>query len=106
MKQTIRVYTRELSMKDDSKKKFVTHSYTKDGVKFYQVKFGLTAIASPKTKGYWLVELEKETCSIQPSKIDGRNDILWIHDVYSVVKDEEYEKELEERRQRQLDDVF
>lgn len=111
MVKTIRIYGKEKVVENEGKKnKFVSFSYTKDGGTFYQIKFNQDCENVPKQSGYWLIEVDTEDVSKQKGKINSNgnrnNDILWIRNIISKKKDEAYEKEVTEKRTKEIEDIL
>lgn len=109
--RTIRIYGREKSVEKDGKTlKFVSFSYTKDGVTFYQVKFNQDCENVPKQSGYWLITVNPEDVSKQKGKTNSNgnknNDILWIANIISKTKDTVYEKEVAEKRAEEINNIL
>lgn len=107
MEKTIRVFGREVE--DKTGKKFIIFSYTKDGERFYQVKFKRTCLTVPSKRGYWLIKFDTINCQLQKVKAKESfkpNDILWLSETISVKKDEEYEKMRQEKINEALEDLF
>ena len=111
MEKTIRIYGKEKTVENEGKKnKFVSFSYTKDGEKFFQVKFNQDCENVPKQAGYWLITVDTEDVSKQKGKINANgnknNDILWIRNIIKKSKDEEYEKAVAEKRSKEIEDIL
>ena len=111
MKKTIRVFGKELKTKEG--RTFVKYSYTKDGKKFYDVHFGRQCYV-PSLTGYVLFELNSEEVSIQKGKtiINKKkeevktNDILWINKLDKATEDVEYNKQLAEKKLKELEEIL
>lgn len=111
MEKTIRIYGKEKVVENEGKKnKFVSFSYTKDGVTFYQVKFNQDCENVPKQAGYWKITVDTEDVSKQKGKLNSNgnknNDILWIRNIIKKTKDEAYEKEVAEKRAKEINDIL
>jgi ABC-type phosphate transport system auxiliary subunit len=110
--KTIRIYARKktITMKSDkTTKDIMEYSYTKDGEKFFQVKFKLECEKQPKQSGYYLLDVNENDLSIQHSKPQEKftpNDVLWIGNVVDFRQDIEYEKELESKRLKEIKALF
>lgn len=108
MKQ-IRIFARQV--RTDKGLVFLKFSFTKDGEKFYDVKFNKTCELIPQGQGYWLLDLESINMNIQKVKKskDSKfipNDVLWIKKVSKCVKDEAHEKEVEENRRAEIEAIL
>lgn len=114
--KTIRIYAKEVEKKDGGS--FVKWSYTKDGQKFYEVRF-TKECAVPQKRGYYLAVVDKKNVNIKKTKeevsvnpdtgettIFKPNDIMWIQALESIKADVEYEAELEAQRLADLDDIL
>lgn len=111
MEKIIRIYGKDKEVENDGvKNKFVSFSYTKDGVKFFQVKFNQECENVPKKSGYWLITINPEDVSIQKGKINSNgnknNDILWIRNIIKKEKDTAYEKEVADRKAKEIADIL
>ena len=111
MEKTIRIFGKEKTVDNNGvKNTFVSFSYTKDGERFFQVKFNQECENVPKKAGYWLITLDSEDVSIQKGKINSNgnknNDILWIRNIAKKVKDEKYEKEVADRKAQEINDIL
>ena len=111
MEKTIRIYGKEKTVENEGKSnKFISFSYTKDGVTFYQVKFNQECENVPKQKGYWLITVDTEDVSKQKGKTNSagnkNNDILWIKNILKKKKDDDYEAEVYEKRCKEIEDIL
>ena len=111
MEKTIRIFGKEKTVENEGKKNtFVSFSYTKDGKTFYQVKFNQECENVPKKAGYWLITIDTEDVSKQRGKINSNgnknNDILWISNIISKKKDEEYERQVADNRAKELEEIL
>lgn len=111
MQKTIRIFGKEKTVENEGKKNtFVSFSYTKDGETFYQVKFNQECENVPKKAGYWLIEVDTEDISKQRGKINKNgnknNDILWISNIISKKKDDDYEKAVAKKRADEINDIL
>lgn len=111
MIKKFRVYAREVETKDG--KKYITCSYTKEGERFYDVKFTRTCEKVVKFPGYFLIEADTKDISKEKGKryeVNGNsfihNDIIWIKNAISVERDTAYEEELYLKREREIEELF
>lgn len=112
MEKTIRVFARERkTVKDGVTNKFLVYSYTKDGENFFEVKFTSDCEYKPTKVGYWLVDIDTNSCNIKkhkPDLVTGviKNHTLWISKCEKVVHDVEYEKEINDKKQQELESIL
>ena len=111
MQKTIRIYGKEKVVENEGKKnKFISFSYTKDGVTFYQIKFNQDCENVPKQAGYWNITVDTEDVSKQKGKVNSNgnknNDILWIRNIISKEKDTAYEEEVAKKRAEDINNIL
>lgn len=103
----IRVYAKKVNYQG---RYFLSYSFTKNGKKFYDVKFRKEVRELPTGSGFWLVSVPKGMCNISKAKPDKKghiwNDVIWVQEVVSCVRDEKYEKAREDEKQQELDELF
>lgn len=108
--ETIRVFAR--TVKYDGGQFLAYSTMSKNGTKFYQVKFtqDVNEKNIPQESGYYKLTVDAEHVSIQkqPAKYKAKNysDILWISDVLSCVRDVEYEKLKAIEKAEEINEMF
>lgn len=104
MEKTILIYGREKVTKDG--RKFMTYSYVHND-KWYEVKFTRKCEIRPMNKGYYDLTIDTDKVSIEKSTRNEKEYlILWIRELKSFVANEIKNKELQEKREKALADVF
>lgn len=107
---TMRVFAK--ARKNSKGKEFLTYSFTKDGKKFYDVRFrqSIDTHNIPHNVGYWLLTIPKGQANIKKATPDENgklwNDIIWVKECVKCVEDEEYEKKREQERNQEVDDLL
>lgn len=111
MIKEFRVFSRKYESKEG--KSFLRFSYTKDGETFYDVKFTKDCLNTIKVTGYFKVKADTKNISIGKSErkevngtIYNTNQTLWIREVISIVRDDEYEEMLAKVREDELAEIL
>ena len=107
MEKTIRIYAKQVKTE---KVNFLRFSYTKDGKKYYDVKF-MQGSAMPTESGYWLLTVDlNDVNTAKGKKREGSkyepNDVLWVKRAISLKKDVDFEKQRKEERLTALADLL
>ncbi len=89
---------------------FIRYQYSKDGVKFYDVKFTKDCATTPNLLGWVKITFDQTTSSIQRGKVNEGgvlgNDIIWVRNLVAYEQDEEYAKAHPSKKQKELDELF
>lgn len=105
MEKTLNIYGKEYVSK--SGQKFVAYSYTKDGKKFYRIKFRRDCNSIPNLKGYISLVVDSDYVSIQRAEKGSKlNDILWIGKVLNYAINETKNEERSERLKKEIEDLL
>lgn len=110
MQKTIRVLSRKVTPTDGRKPFYAYKHYNEKTGEFFDVKFTQDAGNTPKQDGYFKITFMTEKANIKnPKKLENGfipNSVLWIQELLSFEKDNDYEKELEAERIATLDKMF
>ena len=107
MQKTIKIYGKEYTTKEGNT--FTRYSYTKDGEKFYQIKFTKASHFSATQKGYCLLTIDDDKVSIQkgPTKNGFKqNDIIWVKEVINFEVDKNATQEYNANKQQLIKDLL
>ena len=93
---------------ETQKGKWIKFSYTKDGQKFYDVKF---LNDSPKLNGY--IKVVAKTSDVSIKKNNGRlnekgytmNDVIFIKSIVSIEQDYDKMEEMNKRHNQEIEDL-
>lgn len=104
MEKTILIYGRERTTKDG--RKFITYSYVHNDT-WFEVKFTRKCEIRPMNKGYYNLTIDTDNVAVEKSTRDTKTYlILWIRELKSFAINEEKNKELLEKREKALAEVF
>ena len=107
MQKTIKIYGKEYKTREGTT--FTRYSYTKDGEKFYQIKFTKDSHFTATQKGYCLLTIDDDNVSIQkgPTKNGYKqNDIIWIKQVIKFEVDKNATEEYNANKQQLIKDLL
>lgn len=103
--KTLTIYTKEKKSRDG--KIFRVSNYLAPNGKWYDVKFTAKCGVYPVNNGFNDVKLNTKDISIQHKKInDVEKNIIWVRKVTEIVENTEKNKELEQKRNAEIDDLF
>lgn len=104
MEKTILVFGRERHTNDG--RKFMTYSYVHNN-KWYEVKFTQKCTKRPLEKGYFDLTFDTNNIAVETSTRNGKvYQIMWIRDLKNYLPNELKNKELLEKREKALAELF
>lgn len=104
MEKVITIYGKEYKKEGRS---FIAYTYTKNGEKYYRVKFTKNCLR-PQIKGYVNLVIDDECVSIQRAKSgeEKLGDILWIRKTIDSYENEEKNRQSKEKLRKEIEELF